>query len=40
MRFLRDHWIEIVVPLAVVAAVLLALLLFGGDGEAPRGYEI
>ena len=40
VRFLRDHWIHVAVPLAVVAAIVLALLLFGGDPASSGGYEI
>ena len=40
MRFLREYWVYIVVPLAILAALLLALLAFGGDAASPGGYEL
>lgn len=40
MRFLREHWIYVVVPIAVIVALLLALLAFGGDTGSSGGYEI
>jgi hypothetical protein len=40
VRFLREHWVYFVVPLAVVVALVLALLAFGGDTGPFRGYEL
>lgn len=40
MRFLREHWVYVVVPLAVIAALVLALLAFGGDPGSSGGYEL
>lgn len=40
MRFLREHWVYFVVPLAVVVALVLVLLAFGGESGTSRGYEL
>ena len=39
-QFLREHWLYIVVPLALVLLVLAVLLLFGDDSVAPFIYNV
>lgn len=40
MRFLREHWIYVAIPLLVVAAAVAALVLLGSDGPSSGGYEL
>lgn len=41
LKFLRENWIWIVAPIAVVAALLLAIAFFGsGDDPSPFVYNI
>ncbi|MCY2961861.1 MAG: hypothetical protein NTY35_17025 [Planctomycetota bacterium] len=41
MRFLREHWVYLAVPLAVLLALILAALVFGGGGSgSPGTYEL
>ncbi len=39
-NFLRENWIYIVAPLALVLVLLLALILFGDDPSSPFLYNI
>ena len=38
--FLRDTWVYILIPYALLAAVILAFLLFLGDAPSPFVYTI
>lgn len=38
--FLRENWLYIVAPLALVLVLLVALILFGGDSASPFFYNI
>lgn len=41
MRFLRENWVWIVAPIAVVAVLLLAIaFLSSGDDPSPFVYNI
>ncbi len=39
-QFLRENWIYIVAPLALVLMLLIALILFGGDSTSGFFYSI
>jgi|GEM_PF-4885208 len=39
-RLLRENWAWFVVPAAVGAAIVVALVLFGSGSAAPGHYEI
>lgn len=39
-QFLRENWIYIVVPLAVVLILMVALLVLGGDSSSPFIYNL
>ena len=38
--FLRENWLYIVVPLAIVFVLLLALILFGDDSPSKFIYNL
>ena len=38
--FLRENWLYIVVPLAIVFVLLLALILFGDDSRSKFIYNL
>ena len=41
MRFLRENWVWIVAPIAVVAVLLVTIAFFsGGDDTSPFVYNI
>ncbi len=40
MQFLRENWLYIVAPLAIVLLALVALILFGDDSTSPFIYNI
>lgn len=39
-QFLRENWLYIVAPLALVLILLVALIVFGDDSTAPFFYNI
>jgi len=39
-QFLRENWLYIVAPLALVLILLVALILFGDDSASPFLYNI
>ena len=38
--FLRENWLYIVAPLAIVMLLLVALMVFGDDSTSPFVYNI
>lgn len=40
MKFVRENWVWIVLPLAIIAAVLAAFCIFGGEPAARDIYTI
>jgi ABC-type dipeptide/oligopeptide/nickel transport system permease subunit len=41
LKFIRENWIWIVAPIVVVAVLIIALALFGGDeAVSPFQYQI
>lgn len=39
-NFLRENWLYIVTPLALVLVLLVALILFGDDSTSPFLYNL
>lgn len=39
-QFLRENWLYIVAPLALVLILLIALIVFGDDSASPFLYNI
>ena len=40
MSFLRQNWIWIAAPIVLFALIILGILLFGPETQAPNGYEL
>jgi len=40
MRFLRENWAWIVVPIVLFTAVVVALVVMGGDPLDQHGYDL
>ena len=40
MKFLKENWIWIAAPVVLFALAVVAVVVFGGDGQSPNEYDL